>query len=48
MKLAERYDLSRYDQRTLNSITKELNQRPRKTLGWDTPAEAYARTLASQ
>jgi transposase, IS30 family len=46
--LPKGYDLSRYDQRTLNSITKELNQRPRKTLGWDTPAEAYARALASQ
>jgi IS30 family transposase len=46
--LPKGYDLSRYDQRTLNSITTELNQRPRKTLGWNTPAEAYARTLASQ
>ena len=36
------------DQRTLNTIARELNQRPRKTLGWDSPAEAYARVLASQ
>src|SRR5205085_3360035 len=33
------------DQRTLNTIARELNQRPRKTLGWDSPAEAYARVL---
>jgi transposase, IS30 family len=36
-------DLTRHDRRTLNRIAAELNGRPRKTLGWDTPAEAYAR-----
>lgn len=40
--------LSRVNQRDLNAIARELNQRPRKTLGWDSPAEAYARVLASQ
>ena len=40
--------LSGIDQRDLNSIATEMNRRPRKTLGWDTPAEAYARVLASQ
>jgi IS30 family transposase len=35
-------------QRELNAIARELNQRPRKTLGWDSPAEAYARVPASQ
>jgi transposase, IS30 family len=40
--------LTGIDRRTLNAIAKELNQRPRKTLGWDSPAEAYARVLASQ
>jgi transposase, IS30 family len=41
-------DLTSHDQRALNRIAAELNGRPRKTLGWDTPTEAYARLLASQ
>jgi IS30 family transposase len=40
--------LSGVNQRDLNAIARELNQRPRKTLGWDSPAEAYARVVASQ
>jgi transposase, IS30 family len=40
--------LAGLDRRALNAIATELNQRPRKTLGWDTPAEAYARLLVSQ
>jgi transposase, IS30 family len=40
--------LDHLDRRALNKIAVELNGRPRKTLGWDTPAEAYARLLASQ
>jgi IS30 family transposase len=39
--------LTRHDRRTLNRIAAELNGRPRKTLGWDTPAEAYARLQAT-
>jgi transposase, IS30 family len=39
--------LTRHDQRRLNRIAAELNGRPRKTLGWDTPAEAYARLQAA-
>jgi IS30 family transposase len=39
--------LARYDRRRLNRIAAELNGRPRKTLGWDTPAEAYARLQAA-
>jgi IS30 family transposase len=36
------------DPAALDSIARELNRRPRKTLGWDSPAEAYARVHASQ
>ncbi|MGQ0717036.1 MAG: IS30 family transposase, partial [Pseudonocardiales bacterium] len=31
----------------LAAVADELNDRPRKTLGWDTPAQALARLLAS-
>jgi IS30 family transposase len=41
-------NLTDTDAAALESIAKELNQRPRKTLGWDSPAEVYARVLASQ
>jgi IS30 family transposase len=33
-------------QRELNRVARELNGRPRKTLDYETPAEAYARTVA--
>jgi IS30 family transposase len=39
-------DLSKYDEGHLDWIAEELNQRPRKTLGWRSPAEAYAETVA--
>jgi IS30 family transposase len=32
-------DLSIYSQAELNRVAKRLNQRPRKTLNWETPAE---------
>jgi IS30 family transposase len=38
-------DLSHFSLRDLNAIAAELNGRPRKTLGWDSPAEAYARVV---
>ena len=34
-------DLSWYGKRELNAVAATLNGRPRKTLGWKTPAEAF-------
>ena len=34
-------DLSRYELEELNAVAGTLNRRPRKTLGWKTPAEAF-------
>jgi IS30 family transposase len=39
-------DLSRYSQADLNSIALRLNQRPRKTLGFQTPADILAAGVA--
>ena len=39
-------DLSGYNQARLDEIAAELNGRPRHTLGWRTPAEAFARAVA--
>jgi len=39
-------DLSVYSQRDLDYIAKLMNDRPRKTLGWRTPAEALAEEIA--
>jgi IS30 family transposase len=38
-------DLSVHSQRRLNDVALELNQRPRETLGWASPAEVLDRTL---
>jgi len=38
-------DLSVYSQSKLNAVALELNQRPRETLGWASPAEVLANTL---
>ena len=40
-------DLARYTQTQLNRIARELNTRPRKTLGYRTPAAILADTVAS-
>jgi IS30 family transposase len=40
-------DLSQVTQRQLNAVAHKLNTRPRQTLGWKTPAEVFATTVAS-
>jgi IS30 family transposase len=39
-------DLSDYSQPQLNAIARQLNQRPRKTLGFHTPAEMFSDRVA--
>ena len=39
-------DLSRYSQTDLNKVAKQLNQRPRQTLGFATPAQSLAAIVA--
>lgn len=39
-------DINRYTDRELNAVAATLNSRPRKTLGWKTPAEALADLLS--
>ncbi len=40
-------DLSNLGHTTLNDVARLMNNRPRKTLGWNTPAEAMAEELAA-
>jgi IS30 family transposase len=39
-------DLSVYTQEELDAIADSMNTRPRKTLDWDTPMQAFARMMA--
>lgn len=40
-------DLSIYSQAQLNAVARRLNERPRKTLGYETPAERFHQIVAS-
>ncbi|MBW4048170.1 MAG: IS30 family transposase, partial [Proteobacteria bacterium] len=40
-------DISSYSQAKLNAMARQLNERPRKTLGYRTPAEMFSQTVAS-
>ena len=40
-------DMSRYDERELDAVAANLNGRPRKTLGWRTPAEALNELISA-
>ncbi len=40
-------DLSRWSAENLDAIAHTLNTRPRKVLGWRTPAKAFAEHLES-
>ena len=40
-------DLSDFSQAQLNAIARQLNERPRKTLGFHTPAEMFSECVAS-
>ena len=39
-------DISSYSQTKLNSVARHLNERPRKALGFQTPAEMFSQTVA--
>jgi hypothetical protein len=39
-------DISSYSQAKLNGLPRQLNERPRKTLGFQTPAEMFSQTVA--
>ncbi len=45
--LPKKTDLSIHTQAELNRIAKRLNQRPRKTLGYQTPADKLQESVAS-
>lgn len=40
-------NLSGYSQAQLNGVARKLNQRPRKTLNYETPAERFDQLVAS-
>lgn len=45
--LAKRTKLSEYSQAKLTAVTGRLNERPRRTLNYETPAERFHPTIAS-
>jgi IS30 family transposase len=40
-------DVSGITQAKLNAVARELNERPRETLGFETPAERFQQAVAS-
>ncbi len=40
-------DLSMYTQAQLNKVARQLNERPRKTLAYETPAEKFQACVAA-
>ncbi|TMH26389.1 MAG: IS30 family transposase, partial [Betaproteobacteria bacterium] len=40
-------DLSGYSQAKLNAVARKLNDRPRKTLNYETPTERFSQSVAS-
>lgn len=42
----KRFKRTSYDTK-LNAVARQLNERPRKTLGYETPAERYRQIVAS-
>jgi IS30 family transposase len=40
-------DISAYSQAQLNAVARKLDERPRKTLNYDTPAERFSQSVAS-
>jgi len=40
-------DLSPYSQAKLSAIARKLNERPRKTLNYETPAQRFYQSVAS-
>ena len=43
----KRTDLSGYSQAQLNAVARQLNERPRKTLNYETPAQRFQQCVAS-
>jgi len=40
-------DLSVHSQAKLNAVARQMNERPRKTLNYETPAEQFSQCVAS-
>ena len=44
--LPKAIDIAGYSQAKLNAVARQLNERPRKTLGYQTPAEMFSQSVA--